>query len=388
MLSTAQLHNKHTTVVSPTSAKLGEILWFLLKASTTIEELCDPKPPKNENGLAKLSDIEPTEFQKELSGDEIHWWVFKKEDNLDDLGERTNTAHSAVQRLKEDAAKLQSRFQVRSYDELLSLLREFTESHSAEVETLHQYVTWLNQRDPLAPSILFTFRVWGATRRTERQWSGQLASGLESERPEVTRRLTEIVLGLFNSLHRKYTMESVYQEVEMEMAESGYGDEGGVVKPSVSDVVIRTAYEVLGELAAFFEFTRNSLNNILVDIEKQKSQASLMRSDSFWRQFISKTLQPGKSEQQLWDFKSTLKMWHIKATREKDLAEVEFVEDIASFANSSGGVLLIGISNTPVKIDGIGTGVEIERRLNYTRQVLAKKNQVCRGYFLSSSGGH
>ena len=106
-----------------------------------------------------------------------------------------------------------------------------------------------------------------------------------------------------------------------------------------------------------------------------------MRSDSFWRQFIARALQSGKSEQQLWELKTTLNMWHIKPAQEKNRAEVEFAEDAASLANARGGILIVGVSNTPAKIEGIGSLLEIERRLSYTRQVLAERVKYANDIF-------
>jgi len=51
-------------------------------------------------------------------------------------------------------------------------------------------------------------------------------------------------------------------------------------------------------------------------------------------------------ETQLWDFKETLEMWHAKH-KEKEEAEVKFGEQIAAFANTNGGVLIIGITDKP-----------------------------------------
>jgi len=382
MLNSTQLHQMHMTVLKPTATILGEILWFLLKASNAIAELTDSKAPKDENGFVRLSDIEPTEFRQELSGDEIHWWVFKKESNLEELKKRTEVARDAVQRLKEAAVKLQQRHSVRSYDELLSLLKLYAESHASDINTLYLYVKWLYQQDPLAPGILFTYRVWGTTRRTERWWLGKLASSLEEENPEVIRRLTEIMLGLYRTRpYGLYTWQSVYQEYQMELSESYSEEETTYIRPSARDVLVRTAYESFGEFTVPFEFIRNSLNNILVDIEKHRSQTALMRSDSFWRRVIAKALKPGKSEEQLWELKTTLNMWHIKAAKEKDKAEVEFAEDVASLANARGGILIVGVSNTPAKIEGIGNQLEIEHRLKYTRLVLGERVKYANDIF-------
>ncbi len=192
----------------------------------------------------------------------------------------------------------------------------------------------------------------------------------------MIRRLSEIVFGLFRGgAVPTYTLDAVRREVEYEIYSSidpedmAYGAE---VKVSSSRVMQQTCHEALGECATFFEFIRNSLRNILIDIDKCLEQRDLMRSDRFWKEFIEKAISVRKTEIQLWDFKQSLKMWHIKKGEKKDEAKVEFSEDVASFANANGGVLIIGISDAPRKVVGIGDAlVDVERRLDFTRKVIA-----------------
>ena len=66
-------------------------------------------------------------------------------------------------------------------------------------------------------------------------------------------------------------------------------------------------------------------------------------------------------------------MWHIRRGQEKDRAELRFAEAVASFANAQGGILVIGVSDSPRKVEGVGQNpTEIERRLNYTSRVVAE----------------
>ena len=61
---------------------------------------------------------------------------------------------------------------------------------------------------------------------------------------------------------------------------------------------------------------------------------------AFWREFIPKAAKAKIAEPQLWDFKETLAIWHVKGSEERQKAKVTFAgEDVASFANASGGVL-------------------------------------------------
>jgi hypothetical protein len=64
---------------------------------------------------------------------------------------------------------------------------------TAEIQTICQYVLWLNARDRLAPSILFTYRVWGTIKRGDR-WAHVDEEDVLT--PDMKLALAEYVLGL------------------------------------------------------------------------------------------------------------------------------------------------------------------------------------------------
>jgi hypothetical protein len=74
--------------------------------------------------------------------------------------------------------------------------------------------------------------------------------------------------------------------------------------------------------------------NIKLDIEKFKEPQSLYASDEFWRTFITKASRVKTAEPQLWDFKETLNVWHLKDDPARRQAKVTFEEDVASLANT------------------------------------------------------
>ena len=84
------------------------------------------------------------------------------------------------------------------------------------------------------------------------------------------------------------------------------------------------------------------LDTLEMDIKKYKIQKSLLYNESFWIKFINKTID--KTEGQLWDFKKTLNMWH-GTPKIKEKAQVDFCEKVASFANTEGGVIILGITD-------------------------------------------
>lgn len=74
-----------------------------------------------------------------------------------------------------------------------------------------------------------------------------------------------------------------------------------------------------------------------------KKHTIIIPSNSFLISFIKKVII--MEEAKLWDFKKTLEMWHVKEKDKKKERQVKFCEDFISFANSKGGLLIIGISD-------------------------------------------
>jgi predicted HTH transcriptional regulator len=135
-------------------------------------------------------------------------------------------------------------------------------------------------------------------------------------------------------------------------------------------LVRRTARKVFENCATYFAEIRDSLRNIILDSEKYLSQRKLMENDTFWEDFIQKAANAKTTETQLWDFKETLNIWHVQGEPERTAAKVDFAENVASFANSTGGVLIIGVTDKR-EIVGVGDGRQLENRLKMARDVLA-----------------
>ncbi len=58
------------SLFSPTTVKLGEIHWYLLKAHQLMEE-ATTRTRKDEKGWISVG---RTDFGQEVGRDEIHWW--------------------------------------------------------------------------------------------------------------------------------------------------------------------------------------------------------------------------------------------------------------------------------------------------------------------------
>jgi hypothetical protein len=344
----------HDTLYSPTVLILGRIHWILLQSATLL----------GEKGFTDTH--EPTDLGKEVGKDEINWWLTRKETNPEVLRAKTESVLEAVRTLKRAADGLRNRQLPTSYEGLLQILREFSDSHNPEIESLFQYVTWLRSRHELAPTILFTYRVWGTTERGDRWPQIEVET---AETIEWTKLLSDIVLGLRNC--RLFTYDSVHYGMGADIYDSMSPEEqdSKPVEVPYEEAIRRTAWETFRRCATYFTEIRDSLQNILLDIEKLAEQQFLIHSASFWRDFIVAAITAKKVEPQLWDFKETLTIWHATGDA-RTKAKVEFAEDVAAFANARGGVILVGIADKTRSVVGLQRGKELENRLQFAASVL------------------
>ncbi len=90
-----------------------------------------------------------------------------------------------------------------------------------------------------------------------------------------------------------------------------------------------------------------------LNIDEYKKQKNLIYNEAFWDTFIKKAIQANRVENTFWDFKQIFEMWKVP-TELKAEKQIDFCENVASFANNEGGVLIVGITDTPPrKIVGI-----------------------------------
>lgn len=342
-------NDPHKLLFSPPTLMLGEIHLTLLRSTNLIDKHRE---------------------SEEMGFDEIAWWVFHKETDHDELRTQTDKVLKSIQVLKEASDKLAHK-QPASYEELILSLLNFAESNKGKIEALGDYVRWLGARDPLAPGILFTYRVWGSTRMADR-WIGKGREVPAWAESQLIRSATEIVLGICSSGHRVHDV--VYGEIQYELMDSVDPEvlsHGSQIFVPDRTVVARTAHEVYINCATYFVEVRDSLRHILLDIAKFDKQRQPIRGDAFWRKFIAKAVASKKAETQLWDFKETLTMWHVKEPVQKERAKVTFAEDVAALANARGGVLVVGVSDQR-EIVGLGSpSRDLDKRLKALETVVA-----------------
>jgi hypothetical protein len=355
----------HKVLFSEATLQIGEIHGLILKSAHIMDK---ERFVYRKHGFA--STYEWTEFGNRVGQDEIHWWVFEREKDSDELLGMTREALAAAQVLKKDSENLKDN-DPETYGALLVSLKEFADKHLSEIRALHKYASLLEKRDPMAPRILFTYRVWGSTRMADRdmKWKGDGSDGLSEEQ---LRALAEIALGLrsrgdftYNDKFREIGFE-IYESLDPETTPDDYE-----IVPPVWKVVRRTARAAYENFSTYFHEIRESLRNIELDIQKFKQQRELYESDDFWREFINKARLSKVAETQLWDFKETLNVWHVRDEPARRGAKVAFAEDVASFANVRGGVLIVGV-NDRREIVGIGTGRDLENKLRVAKDVLAE----------------
>ena len=90
-----------------------------------------------------------------------------------------------------------------------------------------------------------------------------------------------------------------------------------------------------------------------IDLDKITEVKKLINDDKFLIQVIMK-MKEEEFETKLWDFKKTLDFLHTSDPQIKRNKKIEFCEKVASFANTEGGLIIIGITDeVPRKIEGI-----------------------------------
>ena len=336
----------HEDLFSGSSLKLGKIHWYIQKADTEMEKKIYVQP--NRSRSFDFNPITLTGFGKDVGFDYIYWWVFRKEANNKELLKRTETALDAAQTLKTNSASFKHKFTPTSYSDLIEKIKDFTEKHLKEINSVYDYVKWLNTKDILAPSILFTYRIWGSTNLGDREVT-ILSNNIEEDIGRI-KDCTETALGL--RIRSTYVIQDEYFDISREIAESTDPEYSYSISVPIQELTRRTASRVLDEFAEYFELIRKSLRNIILDIHKYNMQDELLYRGSFWINFVTKVMNLS-IENYLWDFKKTFQMWHTRG-QEKEKAEFKFCENVASMANSNGGVLIVGVSNNiPRKIAGV-----------------------------------
>jgi hypothetical protein len=307
--------------------------------------------------IGNFKRLELTSFGREVSGDSPRWWVFAGEPDVGGLWSDTKLAFLSAQTLLHDAEKMS--LTASSYDALLIELTDFLRRHRHELQALASYGERLSAKNELAPAILYSYSVWGSTRRADRS----LDEYKGHDHSAKIRLAGELALGL-----RQRTAPSLfwaYVDLLDQAAEASSDDE--YLSVSADDVLRVGAQFVRRELLTYFAELRDSCRHIDSLCQEFVHRETIYADDRFVKQFITKiSTQPATVETDLWDIKETLDMWSCPPER-KAAATVTFAEDVAAFANSRGGMLLIGIADDTHAIVGVD---DAENRIKHMHSVL------------------
>lgn len=116
------------------------------------------------------------------------------------------------------------------------------------------------------------------------------------------------------------------------------------------------------------EFFEEIYEELDIDIDKYKLQTSFLYNDDSLKKFIRKAMEPQRIEDDLWDLKQTLDFWNRTGKKEKKEAKIKFCDQVTSFANTNGGLIIVGITNDdPKKIVGVDN---LEERVKQIKKVI------------------
>ena len=116
-------YEEHQRLFSENSLRLGRTLGHLLAAQQALENRMFT------SSVVKKGFTRPdsTEFGKEVGKDEIHWWIYKKESDLEGLRARVTAALEAAQTLKQESVLATSNIGTDRDPRKLLLLRAASE---------------------------------------------------------------------------------------------------------------------------------------------------------------------------------------------------------------------------------------------------------------------
>jgi hypothetical protein len=349
-----ELESYHESLFkSEPASRLGQIHCIILVADNIYEKKAKVQQIRK-NEEFDLSPVELTPFGEETAGNLIKWWIRKKVGLLGQIRERTQAIKPCLDKLKRESLTLNQTLSVSKYKDLVDALRNFVEQHHADIDALYDFVSWLSKLDEIGPCVLFTHPPWSTTQLSDRYLKVEHCGEAQVQKS------TEIVFGLRSS--GMLTLAQVRNDIESDWADS--------VDPeyaSPSPITCETAFpqasrKILNEFTLYFQKIRDSVELVLSEL-LSFSKEEILKNEEFLKLFISKAMPKHRVECELWDFKETIPAWH--ATKNEELKS-DFACNVASYANSKGGLLLIGIDKHR-KVIGVD---KIETRIQQSRSIL------------------
>lgn len=270
----------HDLLMLDSALKLGKINFLIQRSSAEIYSKSWIKKRKLLHGKLEVNDDKLTDFGSEINFDEIHWWIFRKETNIEELLERTKKALNSTLKIKRDSDIFKRKVYFKSYIEIIKKLVEFLEEHCEEIHVLFEYVSWLNEKDDFAPSILFSDKIWRSTRLDY-----EIIHHFDiEENSDIIKRCAEGALGLGDPI-LGYTLIKVHMDVGSDLYDSD--PEGYYDKPFPLDTLFfQTSHRIFDKLNMYFRLIRTSLDTIIDEINKHLELNELLCNPSNQRSQI------------------------------------------------------------------------------------------------------
>lgn len=99
----------HDLLMLDPALKLGRINFIIQRSSAEIYNKSWIKKTNLWHGV-EVNDGKLTDFGNEINFDEIHWWIFRKETNIDELFERTQNTLNSILKIKRDSDILKKQY--------------------------------------------------------------------------------------------------------------------------------------------------------------------------------------------------------------------------------------------------------------------------------------
>ena len=161
---------------------------------------------------------------------------------------------------------------------------KFLDDHQEDIQKLSEYVLWLNEKDVLAPSILFSNNVWRSTRLDYKHiYHFDLC-----ETEEDIKSCAESALGLKHPVYGS-TLIEVYTDISSDLY--GYDPEDDYDIPfPMERLFSQTSHRVLDKLNMYFRLIRTSLDTIIDEIKKHSELNTVLCRPPHQRLAIGKPL--------------------------------------------------------------------------------------------------
>ena len=257
----------HDYLFTDSALQIGKIHCILLNASNKMAQKMN-KTIMTKFGDIDVKDEELTDFGKDVGKSIPHWWVFSKEEYVETLLNRTKSVCASVKSIRAYPF-LNTINDYDSYESIILDIRDFTKNNASEINNIYEYVSWLQEKSNLAPSILFTRDVWRS-------------SISYYENPKIDTDLVdeisiedcvEIALGLKNE--NRYAFVNTYNKINLQV----YPDDSEVpcdLPINCKPVIIHTSREIIRIISDYFKYICNSLELIIAEIEEYNETSVIL----------------------------------------------------------------------------------------------------------------